>query len=116
MQWILNDPLYTLCEVSDSFMVDRFYLRLQGNIIKVETEGEENDALVSAACALAEQYIAILRKYIPAPVGYGLMTVDEYASVPAWASMATVQRKTLWERALFSPCSTECATRDACLK
>jgi len=100
MQWILRDPLYDLCEVSDSFMVGRFYLRLEGNVLKMEAEEEENDALVLAARTLAERYIAILQKFILAPLG-PLMTVDEFASIPPWASMVVVHRKTPTEHALL---------------
>src|SRR6266850_2932805 len=100
MQWILRDPLYDLCEVSDSFMVGRFYLRLEGNTLKVEAKEEESEALVSAERALAEQYIDILQKYIPASIGHP-MTVDEFASMPPWASMVVVSRKRPRERALF---------------
>jgi hypothetical protein len=106
MQWILPYA-YDLCEISDRFMVDRFYLRLEGNTLKVEAEEEENDALVSAAHTLAERYIAILRKHIPAPIG-PLMTTDEsrfvpaeFAPVPVWASMVAAQRKRPLEHALF---------------
>jgi hypothetical protein len=81
-------------------MVGRFYLRLEGNSLKVESEEEENDALVSAERALAEQYRAILQRYIPASIGHP-MTVDEFASMPPWASMVVVHGKTPTEHALF---------------
>jgi hypothetical protein len=106
MQWILPNS-HDLCEISESFMVDRLNLRLEGNTLKVEAEHEENDALVSAAHTLAERYIAVLRKYIPAPIG-PLMTVDEstfvpaeFTPVPVWVSMVVAQRKRPWEHALF---------------
>jgi hypothetical protein len=83
MEWTLWGAGYSTYEVSDSFMVGRFYLRLERNRLKMEAEEEENDALVSAARTLAERYIATLQKYIPAPIGTP-MTDDEFASVRAW--------------------------------
>jgi hypothetical protein len=94
IQWILRNS-YDLCEASDSFMIGQFHIHLRGNTLIMETEDNDIE-LGSVAHDIALDYIGVLRKHIPGPKG--LMTIEEFASLPAWANNNIILGKTTPER------------------